>query len=58
MGFTFTVVAWWGEEGLRLHCGQLGEGEMLDHVKRNSSGCFGEIQMENSHLLTCIQLQP
>lgn len=66
MAFTFTVVistvhhysSSWGEEGLSLHCGQLGEGEMLDHIKRNSSGCFGKIQMENSHLFTCIELQP
>lgn len=58
MGFTFTVVVCWGEEGLKLHCGQPGEGKVSDHIKRNNSGGFGEIQMENSHLLTCIQLQP
>lgn len=47
-----------GKEGLSLHCGQLGEGEMLGHIKRNSSGCFGVTQMENSHLFTSIELQP
>lgn len=58
MRFTFTVVVQGQGGGWRLHCGQLGEGEVLDHIKRMGTESFREILMENSHLLTCIQLQP